>query len=395
MIFGLSPRPSSPVPNTNLIASTNLLITDWQDFTESHPDGSVFQSPVMFEQFAGAEKHDPLVLGVYDDEGSLCGILLGVFIHERGGAGRLLSSRFVVYGGPLITGDEDQKRARLDALLKELVECTRKKALFIQFRNFFGWEGYLDVFEKHGFTYLDRLNYVVRIPVRDAGDEVRGTWNEFWGAGNRQPAAGNDLNEAQQALLANMSESRRRQIRQGLESGAEIVAPENAGQLREFYDILFKLYRYKVRKPLPGWSFFENFYNLTSPRPPGPVPQAPIGIIRLVKFDGRIIGGILAPVTPGRCIYEWYVCGLDREYREQHPSVLATWAALEYAIAHNIGSFDFMGVGRPGIPYGVRDFKARFGGEEVNHGRLTRINNRFLYNIAELGYNVLAVMKRI
>ena len=369
-------------------ASTNISITDWQEFTESHPGGSVFQSPVMYQQFAASEKHEPLVLGVFGDDGALCGILLGVFIHERGGLAKLLSSRFVVYGGPLISGDEGQKRACLDLLLGELVGRTGRKALFIQFRNFFGWEGYLDVFERHGFTYLERLNYVVNIPVRGTGNGGRGT-------SNQQAVAGNDLSEVKQALLANMSASRHRQVRKGLASGAEIIAPENIKQLREFYNILYKLYRYKVRKPLPGWSFFENFYNLTSSRLPHPIPHTPIGIIRLVKYDDRIIGGILAPVTPGKCIYEWYVCGLDREYREQHPSVLATWAALEYAIANNIGSFDFMGVGRPGIPYGVRDFKARFGGSEVNHGRLTRINNRFLYNIAELGYNVLAVMKKI
>ncbi len=54
-----------------------------------------------------------------------------------------------------------------------------------------------------------------------------------------------------------------------------------------------------------------------------------------------------------------------------------------------------MGVGRPDRKYGVRDFKARFGGELVNYGRLTRVNNHFLYNIAELGYNILAIFRKI
>ena len=75
--------------------------------------------------------------------------------------------------------------------------------------------------------------------------------------------------------------------------------------------------------------------------------------------------------------------------------MLATWAAMEYAIENKIESFDFMGVGRPDVPYGVRDFKERFGGKQVNYGRLTRINNKFLYNTAELGYNILALLKRI
>ena len=108
-----------------------------------------------------------------------------------------------------------------------------------------------------------------------------------------------------------------------------------------------------------------------------------------------IIGGILSPITPGKTIYEWYVCGLDQLYKDLYPSVLATWAALEYAATHGIPKFDFMGVGLPDRDYGVRDFKARFGGELVNFGRFARINNKAIYTIAELGYNALAWMKKV
>ncbi len=107
------------------------------------------------------------------------------------------------------------------------------------------------------------------------------------------------------------------------------------------------------------------------------------------------MGGILSPVTPGKTIYEWYVCGLDQQYKEVHPSVLATWAALEYAVEHNIPEFDFMGVGIPEREYGVREFKSRFGGEMVNFGRFARINHKYYYAIAETGYNLLSYLKKI
>ena len=54
-----------------------------------------------------------------------------------------------------------------------------------------------------------------------------------------------------------------------------------------------------------------------------------------------------------------------------------------------------MGVGTPDKDYGVREFKAKFGGEMVNYGRFGRINNEFLYAITEVGYNILSMMKRI
>jgi len=351
--------------------STNISINDWTAFINEHRSGTIFQSPEIFDFFRKVRRVEPLVLAAYDDEEKLCGVLMGIFTCEKEGIGKLLSSRMVIYGGPLLTGDEDQKRSCLDAILKELVHQTKGKALFTQFRNYFSWEEYLDVFERYGFTFLDRLNYIVRLPE----------------TGDRRPVTGN--------RLPDMSESRRRQIRKGLSGGAEIIKPANIEQLKEFYNILFKLYRYKIKKPLADWSFFENFYKQTSPRPPSPVPHPPIGIIRLIRFEGKIIGGILAPVFKDKCIYEWYICGLDKEYKDQYPSVLATWAAIEYALNNNLNCFDFMGVGKPDVLYGVRDFKARFGGELVNYGRITRINNPLLYNFAELGFNVLALFKKI
>jgi len=349
-----------------LQVTTNIPLSDWKQFTENHPGGSVFQMPGMFEIFEKTDKFDPLVLGAYDKNDTLCGILLGVFIHERNGLVKLLSSRFVIYGGPLLLGDDELQKESLDALLKELIEQTRKKALFIQFRNLFSWEEHLPVFEQNGFGLLDRLNFIL-----DTSDR--------------------------KGLLKNMSASRRRQIRKGLNSGAEIVEAKNIAQIKEFYHLLYRLYRYKVKKPLPDWSFFENFYeqSLNKSRHPVSGIRNPIGIIRLIRYQNKIIGGILAPVFEDKCIYEWYVCGLDKEYKEQHPSVLATWAAIDYALNNDIQTFDFMGVGKPDIAYGVRDFKARFGGKMVNYGRLTRINNSFLYHIAELGYNVLGLFKKI
>ena len=96
-----------------------------------------------------------------------------------------------------------------------------------------------------------------------------------------------------------------------------------------------------------------------------------------------------------KVIYEWYVCGLDQDYKNIYPSVLATWAAIEYGLKNNLETFDFMGVGVPDKDYGVREFKSKFGGELVNFGRFGRINNHFIYTITEIGFNVLALLRKI
>jgi hypothetical protein len=368
--------------NFELITDPVLLRTfGWEAFVASHPEGTVFQSPDMYELFSLTANMKPVAVGVQDKTtGSLAGILLGVVIREMKGPLGYFSSRTVVYGGPLVVTTSQGDRERVvELLLEELIRRVKNRSVFIQFRNFADLKEYRKVFFSFGFRHRDRLNLL----VDTSGPEI---------------------------VRKNMSPSRWRQIRKGLgqlgsgtvgqldsgtvgqwDSGenpfAEIISPENIGQVREFYDILLDLYRHKVKKPLPGWDFFEAFYHLSS--------EGKLGVIKLVKYRGRIIGGILSPVTPGKTIYEWYVCGLDQQYREAHPSVLATWAAIDHALQNGIPQFDFMGVGIPEREYGVREFKMRFGGKTVNFGRFARINNKTVYTISEIGFNILTLLKKI
>ena len=48
-----------------------------------------------------------------------------------------------------------------------------------------------------------------------------------------------------------------------------------------------------------------------------------------------------------------------------------------------------MGAGTPDVEYGVRDFKAEFGGEMVEHGRFRKIAKPILYKIGILGIKML------
>lgn len=330
-------------------------VSEWDRFIENHPNGTVFQSHSMYALFKNSKNFKPVNIAVYADN-KLIAICLGCIIMEYSSKIGFFTSRTVVYGGPLIETTVNNPDEVLDLLLKRLILQVKNKSIFIQFRNFFEWNDRKEIFHRNDFDYLERLNYLV-----DTTSE--------------------------QDIKKRMSSSKLRQVKKGLKEGAEIIDPENIGQVREFYDILVHMYRHKVKKPLPKWSFFKSFYELSK--------QDKLGIIKLVKYDNRIVGGILSPVLKGKVIYEWYVCGLDVEYKKVYPSVLATWAAIDYANKNNIPVFDFMGVGVPDKDYGVRDFKAKFGGDLVNYGRFGRINNPFLYTITEIGYNILSAIKKI
>ena len=48
-----------------------------------------------------------------------------------------------------------------------------------------------------------------------------------------------------------------------------------------------------------------------------------------------------------------------------------------------------MGAGKPGDSYGVRDFKARFGGQLVEHGRYDYVLSPMLYNVGKMGVKIM------
>lgn len=333
-------------------------ISRWDAFVQAHPEGSVLQSHFCYQLFESTVNFDPVLIYCIDEQGAIAGLLLGVVIKESGLLKKSFSSRTVIYGGPLVEAGVEAPSIVFQVLLQRLVDEVKHRCIFIQFRPSFDLSVFKPVFEQLHFRHTPRLNLLV-----DATNRER--------------------------LMDGMSASRLRQIKQSIKNGAEIIIPDRASQIDEFYQLLSDLYRHKVKKPLPDRSFFHAFFSLTR--------NGRNGQIFLIECEQRIIGGIMAPGFAANTLFEWYVCGLDEEYRSRHiyPSVLATWAAIDYAIKTGYRQFDFMGVGKPNVPYGVRDFKMRFGGTVVNYGRYIRISNKFIYMLAEFGYNILSLMKKV
>lgn len=327
----------------------------WSEFVANHPDNTVFQSPDMFGFYHKVKNYRPHIFLAKDNSGKVHGVLLAVIIKEYSGWKGRLSSRAVIYGGPLV--HKNNGVVLLKALLIALSRELNKKSVYIQFRNFVEWpvEAVM-AFKTCGYQFNDRLNLLVNTKDRAETEN-------------------------------NISKSKLRQIKKGLSNGSDIRPPENMGEVHVFYELLKDIYQNRVRKPLPDLSFFEHFYKMSR--------KGKLGIIKLILHKDHIIGGVLSPITADRNIYEWYVFGLDELYKKNYPSVLATWAPIDYALDSNLDHFDFMGLGTPLKPYGVRDFKLHFGKSTTNPGRFSKINNRFLYLITEVSYNILRIFNRV
>lgn len=305
----------------------------WSALNERASNGSFFQTPAYFRFLKESPGHDPFVF-IGEKEGRYSILMTGSVQYSSSPLVKRFSRRAIVNGG-LVT-DPETAPEDIAIFLRHLTSNLSKRAIYLEIRNLNDYSAFNPLFDAAGFSRVAHLNY--QVAANSSGDAFR-----------------------------RLGQSRRRQVRKSLDGGAEVVVSNSAEEIEAFYSILSDTYRRKVHRPLPPKDFFMKFR------------ESGLGVYILVRYRGEITGGIMCPVYGRKTLYEWYVAGEDGKYPGIYPSVLATWSAIEYAATNNIGIFDFMGAGRPDESYGVREFKARFGGTEVEYGRYLRIFNRMIY----------------
>ena len=329
-----------------IIINENISQIKWNFFIEKNHFSSPFQTHEFYKFFNSIPglSADAFAVEENDEFKSLC----VVTIQKEKGIKGYFSRRGIIYGGPLI---EEAYSESLSVLLDDIISHYKSALIYIEIRNYFDYTPFKNVFITAGFNYVSWLNFQLKI---------------------------RDHNEIKMV----MSNTRQRQVKKAQQDGVYWKEAEDLKEVNSFYEILLNLYNRKVKKPLFPKDFFIEFY------------LQKIGKFLLIYKQNKVIGGIMCPVMPNKAIYELYICGLDQEYKDQYPSVMATWAAIDYASRNNIPVFDFMGAGRKDRDYGVREFKARFGGELVEYGRYLKIINPLLYNVGNLGLKVLSIVKR-
>lgn len=311
------------------------------EFVTNHPHGNFFQSPQAFNFYKSFTNIRPSYIIAHEND-EIIACLLYILMKEPNSIKGYFSRRIISEGGPLIAEDDSFILSKIISELDKHIKDT----IYVEFRNFTDPSKHKKVFNNHDYDFIEHLNYIVNI---DSYEQVR----------------------------ANLSKSKKRQINKSIKNGAEIVEAKSVKEVITLYKILADLYKEKVKKPLPPIEFFTHFFDMEN-----------LGKYFLIKLNGEIIGGIMCPIYK-QTIYEWYVCGEDDKYKDIYPSVLATWAPIEYAANNGLKYFDFLGAGKPDEDYGVREFKSKFGGQLVNYGRFRKINNKFLYRLGEIGIKIL------
>lgn len=316
----------------------------WNELVQSSPSSTWFQTKEAYEFYASLpEEMTPFVYALQRDS-ELRVLIVGYITREKNSIKQYFTRRAIIIGGPVIVAnatEEDVKK-----LLYAVNNGLKGRVIYVEMRNFHDYSKWKSVFEANGFAYQPHLNFHVDTSSVEVVDK-------------------------------NLGKSRKRDIRTTIREGVTPVMQPTIEQVREYYQILHTLYTTKVKTPLFSWHFFEQLYHTEHAR------------FILTEYQGRIIGGTVCVELPNRVLYEWFACGEDGVYNHIYPSCYATYLGIQYAAESGCQIFDMMGAGKPDEAYGVRDFKAKFGGELVEHGRFLCIRKPLLYWIGKMGVKLL------
>lgn len=327
----------------------------WQALVDRSPYATWFQTQEAYQFYASVSGElIPFALGI-EEHGHLAGVIVGYTTHEKNPIKQLLTCRSIIIGGPLL--DEHISEEALSALLIAVAQCPASRLIassphrltnpiYIETRNFHDYSKWRNIFEANGFAYQPHLNFHVDTSSVEVVDK-------------------------------NLGKSRKRDIRTTIRDGVTPVYQPTIEQIKQYYQILQNLYTTKVKTPLFSWNFFEQLHCTEHAR------------FILTEYQGRIIGGTVCVELPNRALYEWFACGEDGVYDHIYPSCYATYLGIKYAAETGCQIFDMMGAGKPDEAYGVRDFKAKFGGKLVEYGRFLCIRKQLLYAIGKLGVKLL------
>lgn len=322
---------------------------DWSDFVRGHPMGNIFQTPEMFIVNSISEKNFPVSVFCLT-ETRISGLVLAVIQQEYKGILKNFTSRAVMIGGPLV---ENNDPYILELIIGQYERIISNKVVYSEIRNLFDVNQYVAVFNKQGYDLEPHLN--IRINLQDG----------------------------KEALRKGMHPTRRKQVERSLRRGVKVKIADNPDSniISNCYKLLQEVYK-KASLPFPDLDFFiKSVAYLDSKN---------LIKVFIAEYESMIIGFRFVLCYNG-CIYDWYA-GSSSRYLDKYPNDILPWEIMVWGNENSYSYFDFGGAGRPGEPYGVRDYKLKFGGIQVNYGRLKKINKRRIY---DLMVYALKIWKRI
>lgn len=311
----------------------------WDNFVEKHPEGTIFQSPHYFNLFADQKEFKPVAFLIEDESHAVIAVLSGVIQYQLPSPFKNFTSRCIVMGGPLVKNNDP---ALLKIILEAFDKYIRSEAIYTQFRNLFDIGYASEAFAGLHYSYSAHLNFLV------------------------------DLTRPEEALWKDIHKQKRYEIKRTGREGLTFRAITTTAELKTSYELLGRIYS-RIKLPVFPFQVFEKAFTVLLPK-------------KMAAFFGAYLGDELIATMYTLCyngrIYD-YFAGAEYTHNNKYPNSLIPWEVMLWGKSNGMTLFDWGGAGKPDVPYGVRDYKEKFGGQLVNFGRYEKIHKPILFQMAK------------
>lgn len=315
-----------------IIDIQNLESEKWDSYVFHHDKGTIFQMSSYLACHTSEFKSESFGFAAVEGD-DIVGVVAGVITYNYFFPINYLTRRAVIEGGPIA----DNKNIA-EKLLTAVTDYTKNKAVYTQYRNLWDMGEYRPALENMGYNYEPHLDII------------------------------HDLTIDKESIVKGISKNKRGNIHKSLNKGT-IFREAVESEWDRCIDLILGTYK-RVGLPCQSRAYFVNAFSSMSD----------CVKVFVVEYEDMIIGTRVELCYKG-LVYDWYA-GADDNYRNCYPNDVLPYSILLWGSDNGFESFDFGGAGKPGVPYGVRDHKLKFGGQLVEYGRFERINNCLVYTLA-------------
>lgn len=320
----------------------------WSDFVNTHPQGNIFQTPEMFEVYSKTKNYEPILLAALNKNDEIQAILLAVVQKEGIGIYGRFTSRAIIIDGPLfLYNDEELEKL----LLLEYEKIVSRKIIYTQIRNSEYSPGLKNLLINSGYKDEQRLNIL------------------------------NDLSIGRDNVIKKIHKGKRGNYSKAKNKGVEFVEIKNVDLIKNSFDQIEQTYK-RIGLPLADLSLFVSAFKILYP----------VSMIKIfaASYKAQLIG-IRLILTYKGYIYDWYA-GADDDYKNYYTNDFLLYNILVWGSENGFKSFNFGGAGKPGVPYGVREHKLKFGGDLIETQRYVKIHKPQLMKTGELGIKLFGYL---
>jgi len=321
-----------------------------EKFVKSHPNANYFQSSLFFFTCECSKSVAPVYYVAHDENHAVTGVMLTFRqVQYKLFPLNFLSARTIIWGGPLVQNND----LEVYKGLYELYQKEKSFGIYTQVRNLFDQSASFNLMGELSYTYEEHLNIIV------------------------------DLEKTEEQLWSEVHSKRRNEIRRAQKEGTTVELSNGPDTLSKCYLILKEVYQ-RAKLPLPSIDHFEALRQNSTEEE---------GLrIFVAKCEGKIIGCMFC-LAYGTTLFDYYAGAYQKNY-DKYPNDLLPWEVFRWGKQNGFTRFDFGGAGKPGVPYGVREYKKKFGGEIVNYGRFEKVHFPLLYGLVIRAFNLWRILKK-